>query len=648
MASNGEILFDRSFAADVLASIPDCVKVLSADATLLYINARGLELLGARSKEEVLGKNYAAWWPADRRADLLEAIRGAALGARTTMEGLCPDLRGTPKWWEIHFHPIDSNYRGGADVVAISRDISARRESELNLRSNEEHLALLLESTTEGVSGINAAGGCTFINAAGATLLGYSKEELIGASLHAMIHHHDMTGVALAEHESPIFKATLTGKTTRVHEGVFWHKDGHAIPVSYSVFPMMEEAGPTGAVLTFSDNTERRRVENDLRHLASELSEVDRRKTEFIATLAHELRNPLAPLRTGLNLIGLSGDDPRSVRKIRHMMERQLGQMVHLINELLDIARITSGKIDITKERIEIARVVAAAVETSTPTIKRHEHVLDIDLPTEPLLVEGDAARLVQVFTNLLNNAAQFTPPRGHIRLVAKRSKDYVSIAVTDTGVGIPSEALGSIFEMFARAGGSAKGLNGGLGIGLNLVKRLAELHGGTASASSEGTGHGSTFTVRLPLLSDDQGMAHPGRRRGLDSNDEEPRLKILVVDDNVDAADTFSLLLEFEQHTVRVVHSGVEALLAASEMNPEVIFLDIGMPGMNGYDVARALRKIPDLPRPYLVALTGWGGQEDLARSREAGFDEHLTKPAEISSIITVIEKSRRFKGLA
>jgi PAS domain S-box-containing protein len=644
MASNAEIFFGRGFAADVLASSPDCVKVLSADATLLYINTRGLELLGATSKEEVLGKNYAQWWPPERRADLLSAIREAALGARTCMEGACPDLLGNPKWWDIHFHPIDSNNRSGADVVAVSRDISERREAELNLRSHEEHLARLLESTAEGISGITAAGVCTFINAAGASMLGYAKEELIGASLHAMIHHHDRAGLPLPEHESPIFKAILTGRTARISDGLFWHRDGQAIPVSYSVFPMMEESGPSGAVLTFSDTTERRRVENDLRHLATELSEADRRKTEFIATLAHELRNPLAPLRTGLNLIGLSGDDPRSVRKMRHMMERQLGQMVHLINELLDIARITSGKIDITKEPIEISRVVATAVETSMPMIKRNEHILDIEIPREPLLVEGDAARLVQVLTNLLNNAAQFTPPRGHIHLVAKRTKDYVSIAVTDTGVGIPSQALGSIFEMFSRVGGSAKGLNGGLGIGLNLVRRLAELHGGSASASSDGVGHGSTFTVRLPLLAAEHGTVSKGQAEG--RNEEEPRLKILVVDDNVDAADTFSLLLEFEQHTVRVVHSGVEALLAATEMNPEVVFLDIGMPGMNGYDVARALRKIPDLPRPYLVALTGWGGEDDLARAREAGFDEHLTKPAELSSMIAAIERSRRFKA--
>jgi PAS domain S-box-containing protein len=641
---NARTSFERTFAADVLASSPDCLKVLSIDATLLYINAQGLELLGATSEDQVIGKNYAEFWPLDRRAELLRAIRKAALGERTSMEGLCPDFKGVNKWWEIHFQSIKSDKSSGDVVVAISRDISERRRQELRPRGHEEELVRLLESTAEGISGINDKGEFTFINAAGATLMGYDKGELIGKSLHATIHHHTALGAPLPAHDSPIFKAMITGKTTRVDDEVFWHKDGRAIPVSYSVFPLTQQSEPAGAVVTFTDNTERRRAESDLRHLASELSEAERRKTEFIATLAHELRNPLAPLQTGLNLIGLSGDDRRSIRRVRLMMERQLGQMVHLINELLDIARITSGKIDITKERTEISRVVTAAVETSTPMIKRKEHTLHVELPDEPLLVEGDPARLAQVFTNLLNNAAQYTPPHGVIRVTARRTKNDVSIAITDTGVGVAPEALGSIFEMFARAGGSAEGLQGGLGIGLNLVKRLAELHGGTVSAASGGIGQGSTFTVRLPLIGPDGATGN--QRPGRDSGDEEDSsLRILVVDDNVDAADMLCLLLEFEQHAVRVVHSGVEALLAATEMNPDIVFLDIGMPGMNGYDVARALRKLSDIPRPYLVALTGWGGEDDLARSREAGFDEHLTKPAALSSIVRVIRHSQGLK---
>ena len=618
------------------------MKVLSADGTLRYMNERGLVLMGASSEEQVRNRNYVEFWPPERRQEVSDAIRRAAAGHRTRVEGYCPTLDGRPRWWEAHFEPVQSSDRRGADVVGISRDISDRREHELASRANEERLNNLLESTREGISGIDREGRCTFLNSAGARMLGYSPEELIGTFLDPMIHHHTVDGRMLPSHESKIFKATLTGVTARVDNEVFWHKEGYAVPVSYSVFPILDDATPTGAVITFSDNTERKRVETDLRHLASALSEADRRKTEFIATLAHELRNPLAPLKTGLNLIGLAGDDPQSVQKLRLMMERQLSQMVYLINELLDIARITSGKIDLTKERLSFARVIAASVETSGPLIKAKEHTLSLDVPTETLTVDGDFTRLAQIFTNLINNAAQYTPRRGTISLRVRRTRDDVEIAVKDNGIGIAPEALPAIFEMFSRSSSTEKELRGGLGIGLNLVRRLCELHGGSVTAASAGVGAGSTFTVRLPLAStlgeSEDAAPDPPRLEATTQT-----LRILVVDDNIDAADTLAMLLDTESHSVRVVHGGIEALLAAAEMQPDIVFLDIGMPGMNGFEVARALRKLPDIPSPFLVALTGWGGKDDVSRAHEAGFDEHLTKPADLMSIDEMIAKARR-----
>ncbi|MCC2955494.1 response regulator [Massilia sp. IC2-477] len=366
------------------------------------------------------------------------------------------------------------------------------------------------------------------------------------------------------------------------------------------------------------------------------LREADRHKSEFLATLAHELRNPLAPIRNGLEVLRVSEGKPEAMARVRAMMERQVGHMVHLINDLLDIARVSTGKVVLKVERVTLQAVVASAVETSMPLLEAARHTLDLAVPEQPLWLDADHVRLSQVLSNLLSNAAKYTPPGGRVRIEGGMEEGGVVLRVSDTGIGIAQDALGSIFDMFTQVARSLDRSKGGLGIGLSLVRHLVMLHGGTVAAESRGPGQGSSFTVRLPAAqvgAEGEPAAHDGTGARTGAS-----MRILVADDNTDAADSLAALLQAGGHTVRTVYDGAQALQAAPAFAPDLAFLDIGMPGMDGYQTARALRALPGLKDLRLVALTGWGAQEDRARSREAGFDHHLLKPAAPEQLAAIL----------
>nr|WP_315401943.1 ATP-binding protein [uncultured Duganella sp.] len=385
--------------------------------------------------------------------------------------------------------------------------------------------------------------------------------------------------------------------------------------------------------LLFTDVSVRKENEARLRRLASDLSEADRRKTEFLAVLAHELRNPLAPIRSGLDVLKLSGADPSVVGRMRDMMDRQVTHMVRLVDDLLDVARINGGKIDLKKERVSLQAILSSAVEANAPMIEKANHRLEVAMPDEPIEVTVDPTRMVQVLGNLLNNAAKYTPAGGRIALKAARDGAQIVIAVEDNGVGIPEASLPLIFDMFNQVGRNKDLSHGGLGIGLSLVKRLVEMHDGAITVAS-GVG-GSTFTIRLPLT---EAPAPQHAPAGAAPTAGGEALKILVVDDNADAAQTLASLLEYKGHKVRVANDGLEALALVDDWIPQVGLIDIGMPNLNGYELARALRKNPALDATALVALTGWGAESDRALSREAGFIEHLTKPVDFAAVEAVL----------
>jgi signal transduction histidine kinase/ActR/RegA family two-component response regulator len=372
----------------------------------------------------------------------------------------------------------------------------------------------------------------------------------------------------------------------------------------------------------------------ELQRAEAQLRDIDRRKDEFLATLAHELRNPLAPMRNALQILRLRGGD-KAVEQVRGMMERQLAQMVRLIDDLLDVSRITRGKLALRKERVDLAAIVADAVDTARPHIEASGHELDVSLPPEPIYLDADPVRIAQVLSNLLNNAAKYTERGGRVWLTADLRDGEVEVCVGDTGIGIPAESLKSIFEMFAQVDRSLERSHGGLGIGLTLVKRLVEMHGGSVEARSDGVGMGSEFIVRLPAA---RIPARGGEANGDTLETSGDRYRILVADDNRDAAESMGMLLRIMGNEVRIVGDGVEAVEEAAAFRPDVVLLDIGMPRMNGYEAARRIRQQHWGKEMLLVAVSGWGQDEDKRRAIEAGFDRHLTKPVEFPHLQALI----------
>jgi signal transduction histidine kinase len=386
---------------------------------------------------------------------------------------------------------------------------------------------------------------------------------------------------------------------------------------------------------TVQDITERRRVEEALRHSQAQLEEADRRKDEFLATLAHELRNPLVPIRNSLHILRLAGADAGSAEQIHEMMERQVSLMVRLVEDLMEVCRITRGKITLRKEPVELSTIVRSAIETSRPLIEASRHQLAISIPAEPLTLEADPVRLAQILANLLNNAAKYTESGGQIWLTARQEGPQVALSVRDNGMGIPPDMLPKVFDLFTQVERTYSRAQGGLGIGLTLVRSLAEMHGGTVEVRSDGPGKGSEFIVRLPLAEVQFGTpsGQSDRRREVIS----PH-RILVVDDNHDSADSLAMLLGFLGAEVATANDGPTALGLMKTYRPSVVLLDIGMPGMDGYEVARRTRQEQQDSSPTIIALTGWGQEEDRKRSKEAGIDYHLVKPVAPDDLQTLL----------
>ncbi|HEY4234250.1 MAG TPA: CHASE3 domain-containing protein [Lacipirellulaceae bacterium] len=364
--------------------------------------------------------------------------------------------------------------------------------------------------------------------------------------------------------------------------------------------------------------------------LYEELHSSNQRKNEFLATLAHELRNPLAPIRNSLELMQIARGDAAALEESRTIIERQVVQMVRLIDDLLDISRISRGKIELRKEPVSLQQVIAAAIESSQHVVREYRHELTTSIPAQPLVVHVDSTRLCQVILNLINNAAKYTNPGGRIAVAVERHGDQASISVSDNGMGIAPQMLERVFEMFAQIDNSLERSQGGLGIGLTIVRRLVEMHGGTVEARSAGRDQGSEFLIRLPLSNTPlipAGTTNGGRPER--SPAAQPR-RILAVDDNKDAVDTLAMMLRIMGHDLQTAYDGMEAVDVAAHFKPEIVLLDIGLPRLNGYEVCRRIRELPDGRNAFIVAITGWGQEEDRRRSREAGFDHHLVKPVD------------------
>ena len=400
----------------------------------------------------------------------------------------------------------------------------------------------------------------------------------------------------------------------------------------------MGAPGSSQIAVVFKDITERKRAEHQLAAHAQALTDLDRRKDEFLAMLSHELRNPLAPISNAVQLLRLRPDDDPVRQKAHAVIARQAGQLNHLVDELLEISRISTGRVQLKREQVALGSIVARAIETTQPLMAQARHVLAVSVPSEPVWLHADALRMEQVVVNLLTNAAKYTDQGGQLRLEVQQHGDIAEVRIADNGIGIASELLPRIFDLFAQAERSLDRSQGGLGIGLCLVKRLVELHGGSVSAHST-LGQGSEFVVRLPAM-------QPDLAAELTVTDTEQckvqlasALRVLVVDDNVDAATSMMELLQRSAHAVQLAHDGPSAIAAAGAWQPDMVLLDIGLPGFNGYEVARRLRQNEQLGHTMLIAVTGYGQESDRQLSQAAGFDYHLTKPADYTELEKLIQ---------
>lgn len=504
-------------------------------------------------------------------------------------------------------------------IQANIRDISRRKRATHALEVSETRYRRLFETAQDAILILDALRGrITDANPFITKMLGYSVDELVGKELWQIGFFKDI------EANQNAFRELKERGYIRYDHLPLETKDGRQIEVEFVSNAYMVDNQQV-IQCNIRDISDRARLERQAQEQTTALADLNRRKDEFLAMLSHELRNPLAPILNAIHLLRHHADENPLRRHAQAVLERQAGQLAHIVDDLMEVSRVTSGSIKLQLEHLDLRGIVEHAVESARPLIDQHTLELSLALPPEPVWLNADAARLEQVVVNLLNNAAKYTDKGGHIWLSVEQDGDRAVLRVKDTGIGIARELLPRIFDLFTQADLSLDRSPGGLGIGLTVVQRLVEMHGGTAEATSAGLGNGSEFIVRLPVA-----LSHAMEREPFPIQTAAPdaRWRVLVVDDNVDGADVTALLLQVLGHETQVAYTSATALAAADEYLPNVVLLDIGLPEMDGYEVARRLRLRPLLKNTWLVAITGYGQESDRQLSKEAGFDHHLIKP--------------------
>jgi PAS domain S-box-containing protein len=489
--------------------------------------------------------------------------------------------------------------------------------------SGEALLAAIVESSDDAIISKTLDGIITSWNQGAERVFGYTAAEAIGRPVTMLIPDDRQ------DEEVMILSRIRRGERIEHYETVRVAKDGSLIDVSVTISPLRDELDEiVGASKVARDVTLQKRVQRELR-------EADQRKNEFLALLAHELRNPLGPIRHAVKILTARPPSPEELKWATSIIDRQTEHMTRLVDDLLDVSRITRGTIELRRDRVDVAEILKTAVEATSAQVERFRHQLKVTYPTRAVYVDGDATRLTQVVANLLDNAAKYTDPGGKIELSGALEGEWAVIRVKDTGIGIPSEMLPRIFDMFTQAGQALERAQGGLGVGLALVERLVNLHGGTVLAHSAGAGKGSEFTIRLPAAQVPKTTPSERRDGTLSAGN---RCRVLVVDDNTDSVDSLAMLLRMMGHEVETAGDGSSALQRAEAFRPDVAILDIGLPKMNGYDLAKQIRDRAWSKNVVLVALTGWGQEEHRRRSVASGFNHHLTKPVEFDMLQQIL----------
>jgi PAS domain S-box-containing protein len=651
-ANQAAVVLQRHFSAqalersesrflDLADAAPAMLWVTEPDGNCSFLSLGWQEFTG-QSKEQGLGFGWTeALHPDDRQASTTAFLDANRQHREFSLEHRIRHADGSYRWVIATARPRFAAAGDFLGYVGNVLDITDRKHTEQELRATQGLLSTVFEALPVGVAAVDREGKLLLSNQEMDQYLPTAVLPSMDDMRHARWRAVHADGRSYAREDFPGARALRGERVVPGVEVLYTKDDGTEVWTQVAAVPLADGDGMSNGLVSIVTNIDAfkrneaalRMSEANQRALFDEVTRSNKNLSEFLAVLAHELRNPLAPILTGLEIMRLRSGSMDTVMNVRGMIERQVKQLSHLINDLLDIARVTNGKVDLKKESVDLKGVVSNAVETSLPLIEKGGHEFSLKLDAAPLPVSADAARIAQVIGNLLTNAAKYTPHGGHIQLTAEREGSEAVISVTDSGIGIPPESLESVFDMFSQVGRNMQHAQGGLGIGLSLVRQLVGLHGGTVGASSEGAGKGSTFIVRLPLdlasapsASDTDGAQAAATPR--------KTFRILVADDNVDAATTLAALLEMHGHELRVAHDGLQGLQIAEQFHPEVVFLDIGMPGMTGYEVARRLRQIKELAHSTIVAVSGWGAKDDLARAREAGFDRHFTKPVTVAHL--------------
>jgi PAS domain S-box-containing protein len=586
----------------------------------------GAEQIKGYSAKEIIGCHFSRFYPPEAiKRGLPDAeLRGATMQGRFEDEGWRVRKDGSRFWANVIITAVRNPAGYLLGFSKITRDLTERRRHEDALRESEERFRLLVDGVTEyAIMMLDEEGFVTSWNVGAERIKGYKSHEILGKHLS---HFYSSEEIAANKPWEHLAIARTQGRLT--DEGWRVRKDGTLFWANTVITALKDKDGRLyGFAKVAQDLTDRRHAET--------LADTAQRMHEFIAMLAHELRNPLAPIRNAVALMARKGLNDPTLESMRQTIDRQSALLTRLLDELLDVNRIARGQFVIEHEPVDLRDVVARAVETSRPLIDSRGHTLDISIPDRPIHVLGDSVRLIQALLNVLNNAAKYTPDGGRIRLIASVRGAELEIRVADNGRGIEHDMLEKVFDLFVQVDPLSGGTLGGLGVGLALVRRVIELHGGSVQARSEGKGSGTEFILRLPLPAQ---VPHVVSTDVAQSSGDVHRLRILVVDDNKDAADSLNLLLESMGHDVFTVYDGQAAIGAAQTFRPDVVLLDIGMPQMSGYEVARGLLSAAPENKPVLVAVTGWGQESDRERATAAGIQYHFVKPMSEEVLRTVL----------
>lgn len=633
LAARPESSIDERLQLLVEAVTDYGIFMLDPEGHIISWNAGAQKLKGWR-REEVLGQHFSIFYPKEAVDSGWpdEELRLARQRGRFEDEGWRLRKDGTRFWANVIITALFEPSGELTGYAKITRDLTERRRHEDALRASEERFRLLVDSVRDyAIFMLDPEGIVESWNVGATAIMGWQPDEIIGRHFRAFFSPEDQQA---GKPEQELLAAREHGRVE--DEGWRIRNDGMLF---WADVVLTAIHGPDGDLRGFAkvtrDMSERRRLE--------ELERSSRRMNEFLAMLAHELRNPLAPIRNAVTIMQLESLSSPVLRNCRDVIDRQLTHVTRLVDDLLDVGRLTTGKIKLRKELLRLSDVVTRSVEVARPLITARHHSLTVEQPDEPVYVHGDATRLSQVLQNLLVNAAKYTPDGGRLRLRVAPRDGLVYILVADNGRGIAAEHLKTIFQLFMQAEtGTASGTESGLGIGLTLARSLAEMHGGTIEAVSPGLGQGSTFTVRLPVASQAEIQESEQARE-----DAAGGLRVLVIDDNRDSADSATDVLRLLGNQVESAYDGERGVAAARRLRPHMILIDLAMPGMDGFEVRQQLRDAGDAANAYLVAMTGFGNEEDKQRTRAAGFDAHLTKPVELDALVSLLNEARTRAGL-